>query len=60
MIFLLFYQLNNINEIYLLEFMNNIEAMYLEKQNITVEDIQQLLVNISNDNKSKQRVLKLN
>ena len=45
---------------YLLEFMNSIEEMYLEKQNITTEDIQQLLVNISNDNKSKQRVLKLN
>lgn len=43
---------------YLLEFMNSIEQMYLEKQNITTEDIQQLLVNISNDNKSKQRVLK--
>lgn len=43
---------------YLLEFMNSIEQMYLEKQNITTEDIQQLLVNISNDNKSKQRFLK--
>ena len=44
---------------YLLEFMNSIEKMYLEKQNITVEDIQQLLVNISNDNKYKQRTLSL-
>lgn len=44
---------------YLLEFMNSIEGMYLEKQNITVKDIQQLLANISNDNKYKQRTLSL-
>lgn len=47
------------NSNYLLEFMNSIEEMYLEKQNITIEDIQQLLVNISNDNKSKQKTLSL-
>lgn len=37
--------------------MNSIEDMYLEKKNITTEDIQQLLVNISNDKKNKQRIL---
>lgn len=45
------------NSNYLLEFMNSIEDMYLEKKNITTEDIQQLLVNISNDKKNKQRIL---
>lgn len=43
---------------YLLDFMNNIEKIYLEKQNIVTEDIQQLIADISNDKKSKQRVLK--
>lgn len=47
------------NSNYLLEFMNSIEEMYLEKQNIITEDIQQLLVNISNDNKSKPKTLKI-
>ena len=33
--------------------MNNIENMYLEKKNITTENIQQLLANISNDKKAR-------
>ena len=49
-----------INSNYLLEFMNNIEEMYLVKKSITAEDIQQLLANISNDNKTKQRILNFN
>ena len=40
--------------------MNNIEEMYLVKKSITAEDIQQLLANISNDNKTKQRILNFN
>lgn len=46
------------NSNYLLEFMNNIEEIYLTKQNITVDDINQLLVNISNNQKSKRKILK--
>lgn len=46
------------NSNYILGFMNNIEEMYLTKQNITTEDINQLLVNIANDKKSKQKILK--
>ena len=41
------------NSSYLLEFMNNIENMNLEKKNITTENIQQLLANISNDKKAR-------
>ena len=48
------------NSNFLLKFMNSVEEMYLKKQKIITEDIQQLLVNISNDNKSNQKVLKLN
>ena len=43
---------------YALHFMSSIEEMYLEKQKITSEDIQPLLINIINDWKAKQRVLK--
>ncbi len=43
---------------YLLGFMNSIEEVYLEKRNVTTEDIHQFIVDISNDKKSKRRVLK--
>ncbi len=54
------YALSNVlkNSNYILWFMNSIEEMYLTKLNITAEDINQLLVNISNDKKAKQKVLK--
>ena len=47
------------NSDYILEFMKHIEEMYLEKQKITYEDINHLLINIANDKKAKQKILKL-
>ena len=47
------------NSNYAIVFMNSIEEKYLEKQNITFEDIQQLLANITNKKKEKQRILKI-
>ena len=46
------------NSNYISRFLNSIEQIYLEKRNITTEDINQLLIDISNDKKYKQKVLK--
>lgn len=61
-----FFELKNVlspvlkNSNYLLGFMNSIEEMYTKKQNITSEDILQLIVDISNDEKYKRKVLNNN
>lgn len=46
------------NSSYAISFINKLEEMYLEKQNISLEDINLLLVSVSNEKKEEQRVLK--
>ncbi len=46
------------NSIYAIKFIDSIEKKYQKKQNLTSDDIQLLLVNIANENKAKQRILR--
>lgn len=47
------------NSSYAINFMNMIEEMYGKKRNITAEDIHPLFVSVSNEHKSKQRILRM-